>query len=52
MALAELSINEKTTDKDWKAISDEFETAPPESRASFGHRGIFPGCRARYRFRR
>ncbi|HZE69299.1 MAG TPA: phosphoadenylyl-sulfate reductase [Pyrinomonadaceae bacterium] len=31
MALAELSINEKTTDKDWKAISDEFETAPPEA---------------------
>jgi len=31
MSLAALSIGEKTTDKDLKAISDEFETASPEA---------------------
>jgi phosphoadenosine phosphosulfate reductase len=31
MSLAALSISEKTTDKDLKAISDEFETASPEA---------------------
>ena len=31
MSLAALSISEETTDKDLKAISDEFETASPET---------------------
>ena len=30
MSLAALSISEETTDRDWQAISDEFETASPE----------------------
>ena len=31
MSLAALSISEETTDKDWKVISNEFETASPEA---------------------
>src|SRR5687767_7214581 len=31
MSLAALSISEETTDRDWQTISDEFETAPPDT---------------------
>jgi phosphoadenosine phosphosulfate reductase len=31
MAAAALSISEETTDRDWKAISDDFEAASPEA---------------------
>lgn len=31
MSLAVLSISDEATDKDWKAIADEFEAAPPEA---------------------